>query len=111
MTPTLSDPRPPIVQSDSLGVGVQWSENSNVDDFSKNLIRPAARGVLVRERAIPAGCGVSAETRELLESHVGQLVIVHLPGEPIDGPDGELVGMTASRAVAATLAPRTPAST
>jgi hypothetical protein len=54
---------------------------------------------------------VSAETRELLESHVGQQVIVHLPGEPIEGPDGELVGMTASRDVAATLAPRTPAST
>jgi hypothetical protein len=40
----------------------------------------------------------------LLESNVGQQVIVHLPGEPIEGCDGELVGMTAPRDVTATLA-------
>jgi hypothetical protein len=32
-----------VVDTDSLGVGVQWSENSNADDFSKNLIRAGAR--------------------------------------------------------------------
>jgi hypothetical protein len=34
-----------VVDTDSLSVGVQWSENSNADDFSKNLIRePLRRG-------------------------------------------------------------------
>ena len=28
-----------VVDTDSQGIGVQWSENSNADDFSKNLIR------------------------------------------------------------------------
>ena len=28
-----------VVDTDTQGVGVQWSENSNADDFSKNLIR------------------------------------------------------------------------
>jgi len=38
-----------VVDTDSLSVGVQWSENSNADDFSKNLIRDPLRGaVLVR---------------------------------------------------------------
>ena len=33
-----------VVDTDSLGVGVQWSENSNADDFSKNLIRARREG-------------------------------------------------------------------
>lgn len=47
---------------------------------------------------------VSVETRELLESYVGREVAVHWPGEPIAGPDGEMVGMTEPRDVTATLA-------
>jgi hypothetical protein len=33
-----------VVDTDSQGVGVQWSENSNADDFSKNLIRARCEG-------------------------------------------------------------------
>ena len=32
------------VDTDSQGIGVQWSENSNADDFSKNLIRARCEG-------------------------------------------------------------------
>ena len=32
-----------VVDTDSQGVGVQWSETSNTDDFAKNLVRPAVR--------------------------------------------------------------------
>ena len=28
-----------VVDTDTIGVGVQWSETSNSDDFAKNLIR------------------------------------------------------------------------
>ena len=28
----------------TLGIGVQWSESSNADDFSKNLIRARCEG-------------------------------------------------------------------
>ena len=28
-----------VVDTDTIGVGVQWSETSNTDDFAKNLIR------------------------------------------------------------------------
>ena len=28
-----------VLDTDTMGVGVQWSETSNTDDFSKNLIR------------------------------------------------------------------------
>jgi Protein of unknown function (DUF3304) len=28
----------------TLGIGVQWSESSNADDFAKNLIRPRCEG-------------------------------------------------------------------
>ena len=37
------------------GVGVQWSENSNADDFSKNLIRARCEGGS-RRRFQPVGC-------------------------------------------------------
>ena len=33
-----------VVDTDTIGVGVQWSENSNSDDFSKNLIRARCEG-------------------------------------------------------------------
>ena len=33
-----------VVDTDSRGVGVQWSETSNSDDFAKNLIRARVRG-------------------------------------------------------------------
>ena len=33
-----------VVDTDSQGVGVQWSETSNSDDFSKNLIRARCEG-------------------------------------------------------------------
>ena len=33
-----------VVDTDTSGVGVQWSETSNADDFSKNLIRARCEG-------------------------------------------------------------------
>ena len=33
-----------VVDTDSQGIGVQWSENSNADDFSKNLIGARCEG-------------------------------------------------------------------
>ena len=33
-----------VVDTDTLGVGVQWSETSNSDDFAKNLIRARCEG-------------------------------------------------------------------
>ena len=33
-----------VVDTDTIGVGVQWSETSSVDDFSKNLIRALCEG-------------------------------------------------------------------
>lgn len=33
-----------VLDTDTQGVGVQWSENSNADDFSKNLIRARCEG-------------------------------------------------------------------
>ena len=33
-----------VVDTDSQGVGVQWSETSNSDDFAKNLIRARFEG-------------------------------------------------------------------
>lgn len=33
-----------VVDTDTQGVGVQWSESSNADDFSKNLIRARCEG-------------------------------------------------------------------
>ena len=33
-----------VVDTDIIGVGVQWSETSNTDDFAKNLIRARCEG-------------------------------------------------------------------
>ena len=33
-----------LVDTDTIGVGVQWSETSNADDFAKNLIRARCEG-------------------------------------------------------------------
>ena len=37
-------PEAVVVDTDSQGVGVQWSETSNSDDFAKNLIRARCEG-------------------------------------------------------------------
>jgi len=33
-----------VLDTDTIGVGVQWSETSNTDDFAKNLIRARCEG-------------------------------------------------------------------
>ena len=33
-----------VLDTDTIGVGVQWSETSNTDDFAKNLIRARWEG-------------------------------------------------------------------
>ena len=33
-----------VLDTDTIGVGVQWSETSNSDDFAKNLIRARCEG-------------------------------------------------------------------
>ena len=33
-----------VVDTDTQGVGLQWSETSNTDDFAKNLIRARCEG-------------------------------------------------------------------
>ena len=33
-----------VVDTDTIGVGVQWSETSSADDFAKNLIRARCEG-------------------------------------------------------------------
>ena len=33
-----------VVDTDTIGVGVQWSETCNTDDFAKNLIRARCEG-------------------------------------------------------------------
>lgn len=33
-----------VLETDTQGVGVQWSETSNSDDFAKNLIRARCEG-------------------------------------------------------------------
>ncbi len=43
------------VKTDTTGVAVQWSETSNADDFSKNLIRARCEGRFETEVWRPAG--------------------------------------------------------
>ena len=33
-----------VVDTDTIGVGVQWSETSNTDDFAKKLVRARCEG-------------------------------------------------------------------
>jgi hypothetical protein len=47
---------------------------------------------------------ITPAVADLLKAHVGEQVIVHWPGEAIEGPDGDLVAMTEPRTVTATLA-------
>jgi hypothetical protein len=47
---------------------------------------------------------ITSAVADLLKAHVGEQVIVHWPGEAIEGPDGDLVAMTERRTVTATLA-------
>jgi hypothetical protein len=44
-----------VVDTDTIGVGVQWSETSSADDFSKNLIRALCEGLVRDQRPQPAG--------------------------------------------------------
>ena len=44
-----------VVDTDSLGVGVQWSETSNADDFAKNLIRARCEGRVATSIYAPLG--------------------------------------------------------
>lgn len=46
----------------------------------------------------------NARDRRLTRRAVGTQITVHWPGEPIGGPDGDLVSVTESRTVTATLA-------
>ena len=48
------------VDTDTQGVGVQWSENSNSDDFAKNLIRARCEGRFATSVYSPLGV-VSAD--------------------------------------------------
>jgi hypothetical protein len=43
------------VDTDSQGIGVQWSESSNADDFSKNLIRARCEGRFATSIYSPLG--------------------------------------------------------
>ena len=49
-----------VVDTDSQGVGVQWSETSNSDDWSKNLIRARCEGRFATSVYSPLGV-VSAD--------------------------------------------------
>ena len=44
-----------VVDTDTIGVGVQWSETSNADDFSKNLIRARCEGRVTTSIYAPLG--------------------------------------------------------
>ena len=48
------------VDTDTIGIGVQWSETSNADDFSKNLIRARVEGRFATSVYSPLGV-VSAD--------------------------------------------------
>ena len=52
-----------VVDTDTIGVGVQWSETSSADDFSKNLIRARCEGRFGTSVLSPLGvvsCDVTA---------------------------------------------------
>ncbi|MET0997048.1 MAG: hypothetical protein ABWY20_24605 [Mycobacterium sp.] len=44
-----------VVDTDTLGVGVQWSETSNADDLAKNLIRARCEGRVATSIYAPVG--------------------------------------------------------
>ena len=44
-----------VVDTDTIGVGVQWSETSNSDDFAKNLIRVRCEGRFGTSMLSPLG--------------------------------------------------------
>lgn len=44
-----------VVDTDMQGIGIQWSENSNADDFSKNLIRARCEGRYATSVFAPLG--------------------------------------------------------
>jgi hypothetical protein len=43
-----------VVDTDTIGVGVQWSKTSSADDFSKNLIRALCEASSTRWASSPA---------------------------------------------------------
>ncbi len=45
------------LDTDTLGVNVAWSETSNADDWSKNLIRARCEGTVRHLGVLPVGCG------------------------------------------------------
>jgi hypothetical protein len=47
---------------------------------------------------------ITPAVADLLAGAVGTQVVVHWPGEVIEGPDGDLVAMTEPRTLTATLA-------
>ena len=44
-----------VLDTDTIGVGVQWSETSNTDDFAKNLIRARCEGRFATSVYAPLG--------------------------------------------------------
>ena len=44
-----------VLDTDTTGVGVQWSESSNADDWSKNLIRARCEGRFATSVLRPLG--------------------------------------------------------
>ena len=44
-----------VVDTETLGVDVQWSENSNADDFSENRVADSPSGWLSYRFGYPAG--------------------------------------------------------
>ena len=51
------------LDADTHGVGVQWSETSNTDDFAKNLIRARCEGPVRDLVVLPAGRTLGASTQ------------------------------------------------
>ena len=48
-----------VLDTDTIGVGVQWSETSNTDDFAKNLIRARCEGRFATSVFSPLGVVVA----------------------------------------------------
>ena len=64
-----------VVDTDSQGVGVQWSETSNSDDFAKNLIRARVWGRFGTSVLSPLG----VQTRVHIPPHSSQRIAIPDP--------------------------------
>jgi hypothetical protein len=51
-----------VVDTDTQGIGLQWSETSNADDFAKNLIRARVEGRFGTSVLSPLGVVVANPT-------------------------------------------------